>query len=86
MLGSEWKSNIIGVEGSFEITNVYYIYDLQIPEVAVPVPGLEEIKVGGDVENVLKNEERVESDIIDIPLDTEGAGALLVRASVLYKI
>ena len=57
---------------------------LTIPEVTIPIPGVEEIEVGWDVEEILDKEQRVESDIIDVSLDAEGARALLIRTGVIY--
>ena len=56
---------------------------LTIPEVTIPIPGVEEIEVGRDVEEVLDKEQRVESDIIDVSLDAEGAWALFIRTGII---
>ena len=57
---------------------------LTIPEVTIPIPGVEEIQVGRDVEEILDKEQWVESDVIDVSLDAEGARALLIRTGVIY--
>ena len=55
----------------------------KIPEVAIPVPGIEEIEVGWDVEEVLEKEKWVECDVVDVSLDAEGTRAHLTRTRVL---
>ena len=56
---------------------------LTIPEVTIPIPGVEEIEVGRDVEEILDKEQWVEGDIIDVSLDAEGARALLIKTGII---
>ena len=59
---------------------------LTIPKVTIPVPGVEEIEVGRDVKEILDKEQWVESDVINVSLDAEGARAFLIsiRTGIIY--